>query len=228
MRSLFRTRTLFDGFMRPGDVRLAGELGADAVAFQFGRESTHSVRVEAARSMRQAITPLVGSVASFANNTQQEVREAIKQLRPNLAIFAGEEEDAFCRAFGIPFLKTFKQEALVPGMDGKQLHAKFPSAAGFVFRAAQASSTTSQSDWKWMPSELTKPFLLSGGFRIDEIFEIITTVEPWGIVVCDEIEARHGLKDGELMRQVVFESRRADCHEVQNACEGTLPDTRHD
>lgn len=212
--------------MRPGDVRLAGELGADAVSFHFGQDSAHAVRVEAARSMRQAITPLVGSVASFSDNTQQEVREIIKQLRPNLVIFSGREEDAFCRAFGIPFLKTFEQALLPPGTDGKLLHANFPNAAGFVFRASGPPSSASHSSWKWLPQELTKPFLLSGGFRIDELFEVITTIEPWGVVVCDEIETQHGFKDGELMREVVFESRRADCHEVQNACESSLPDLK--
>lgn len=226
MRSLFRTRTLFDGFLRPGDVRLAGELGADAVGFHFSHDSEHRVRVEAARSMRQAVTPLVGSVASFTNNTQQEVREAIKQLRPNLVVFSGHEEDAFCRAFGIPFLKTFKQGQIPPGLDGKQLHAKFPSAAGFIFKAVPLTGTASQSDWKWLPPDLTKPFLLSGGFKIEDLFDVITALEPWGIVVCDEIETRPGFKDGELMRRVVFESRRADCHEVQNACEGNQWTTR--
>ena len=224
MRTLFRTRTLFDGFQRPGDVRLAGELGADAVSFQFGREASHRVRVEVARSMRQAVTPLVGSVASFSDNSQQEVREAIKQLRPNLALFSGNEEDSFCRAFGIPFLKTFLQHDLPPGGDSRQLHAKFPSAAGFVFRAGSATSTPSHSDWKWLPADMTKPFLLSGGFKIEDLYDVITKIEPWGIIVCDEVEIKKGFKDGELMRQVVFESRRADCHEVQNACEGSPTD----
>ena len=52
-RSLFRTRIKFCGMTRAGDIRLAGELGVDAVGFIFARQSKRRVAPGEARAMRQ-------------------------------------------------------------------------------------------------------------------------------------------------------------------------------
>ncbi len=62
-RSFYRTRIKFCGMTRAGDVRLAGELGVDAVGFIFARESRRRVAPAEARAMRQAIAPMVDVVA---------------------------------------------------------------------------------------------------------------------------------------------------------------------
>ena len=48
-RTLFRTRIKFCGMTRAGDIRLAGELGVDAVGFIFARESKRRVTPAEAR-----------------------------------------------------------------------------------------------------------------------------------------------------------------------------------
>jgi phosphoribosylanthranilate isomerase len=75
-RSYYRTRIKFCGMTRAGDVRLAGELGVDAVGFIFARESSRRVAPAEARAMRQAIAPMVDVVALFRNNSKEEVRGA--------------------------------------------------------------------------------------------------------------------------------------------------------
>ena len=103
-KTLFRTRIKFCGFTRPGDVRLACELGADAIGFVFAPESPRRVAPEEARAMRHALAPLVDAVALFMDNPVDEVREVVKQVRPSLLQFHGSEDDAFCRGFGLPFI----------------------------------------------------------------------------------------------------------------------------
>src|SRR3954463_15696237 len=88
-RVLFRTRIKVCGMTRAGDVRLASELGVDAVGFVFARESRRQVRPEEARLMRNALAPLVDAVAVFADNSADEVREAVRQVRPTLLQFHG-------------------------------------------------------------------------------------------------------------------------------------------
>ena len=101
-RTLFRTRIKFCGFTRAGDVRLACELGVDAIGFVFADNSSRRIAAEEARAMRQALAPLVDAVALFMDNPADDVREVVRQVRPSLLQFHGDEDDAFCRGFGVP------------------------------------------------------------------------------------------------------------------------------
>ncbi|MDQ3229821.1 MAG: N-(5'-phosphoribosyl)anthranilate isomerase, partial [Pseudomonadota bacterium] len=62
-RPLFRTRIKFCGLTRAGDVRLASEMGVDAIGFVFADNSPRRVQPEEARAMRYALAPLVDAVA---------------------------------------------------------------------------------------------------------------------------------------------------------------------
>src|SRR5690606_12042202 len=101
-----RTRIKFCGMTRPGDVRLAVELGVDAVGFVFAAGSPRCIDIGQAEGLRAAVPPLVDVVALFMDNPGSEVEAAIRALRPTLLQFHGREDDAFCRGFGLPFLKT--------------------------------------------------------------------------------------------------------------------------
>jgi phosphoribosylanthranilate isomerase len=213
-RTLFRTRIKFCGMTRAGDVRLASELGADAIGFVFAASSPRRIRPQEARSMRHALAPLVDAVALFMDNSADEVREAIRQVRPTLLQFHGDEDDAFCRGFGVPWLKAVAMGAgQVPS--AAALQSRYPGASGFLFDGhapGAAGGSGAGFDWRRMPVELNKPVLLAGGLNADNVFDAITTVLPWGVDVSSGIESEPGVKDGERMRRFVEEVRRADCH----------------
>src|SRR3546814_20485715 len=78
MRTLFRTRIKFCGMTRAGDVRLASELGVDAIGFVFAGDGPRRVHAQQARLMRNALAPLVDVVALFMENRVGEVREVVR------------------------------------------------------------------------------------------------------------------------------------------------------
>lgn len=214
-RTLFRTRIKFCGFTRAGDVRLASELGADAIGFVFAADSARSVRAEEARAMRNALAPLVDAVALFSNNSAEEVRDVIKQVRPSLLQFHGDEDDAFCRAFGVPYLKAIAMNGEPQVIDPRALHARYPGAGGFLFDGHEPGSHGGVGrtfDWKRIPPGVTKPYVLAGGLTPDNVFDAILGTLPWGVDVSSGIETAPGIKDGDKMRRFVEEVRRADCH----------------
>lgn len=213
-RTLYRTRIKFCGLTRSGDVRLAGEMGVDAVGFIFAEGSPRRVELAEARVMRQAMAPLVDVVALFRDNSKEEVREVIHGLRPTLVQFHGDEDDAFCRSFHLPYLKAVAMgDAGV--VDARALQLRYPHAAGLMFDShAQGAAGGSGKvfDWSKIPTGLHRPFLLAGGITPDNVFDAIIATLPWGVDVSSGIECAPGIKDGEKMHRFVEEVRRADCH----------------
>ena len=217
-RSLFRTRIKFCGLTRAGDVRLSGELGVDAVGFVFARNSPRRVDPRDARTLRNALAPLVDAVALFMDNALAEVRDAVTHVRPTLLQFHGREDDAFCRSFGIPYIKAIAMQGEEGAMDGRDLHLRYPHAAGFVFdghATGEPGGSGKTFDWSRIPANLLKPYVLAGGLDAGNVFEAIHATQPWGVDVCSGIEQAPGIKDGDRMRAFVEAVRRADCVELK-------------
>lgn len=214
-RTLYRTRVKFCGMTRPGDVRLASELGVDAVGFVFAAGSPRRVAPEEARTMRNALGPLVDAVTVFKDNAVEEVREAIRHVRPTMLQFHGAEDDAFCRSFNLPYMKAIAASG-DEAAAGETLVLRYPAACGFLFDShapGESGGSGRTFDWSRLPTGLTRPFVVAGGLRPDNVFDAIVATLPWAVDVSTGIEDEPGVKDGEMMRQFVAEVRRADCHE---------------
>lgn len=215
-RTLYRTRIKFCGLTRPGDVRLAGELGVDAVGFVFAPDSPRRLTAVEARQLRLALAPMVSVVALFRDNTAAEVREVVRQLRPSVLQFHGDEDDAFCRAFRVPWMKAIPM-ANGAAWDARTLQQRWPHADGFLFDshgAGKGGGTGKAFDWSRIPTGLHRPFVLAGGITPDNVFDAIHATLPWAVDVASGIEVSPGIKDGEKMRRFVAEVRRADCAEL--------------
>lgn len=214
-RTPYRTRIKFCGMTRSGDVRLACELGVDAVGFVFAAGSPRRLTLAEARAMRPAVAPLVDVVALFRDNPREDVREVLRSVRPTLLQFHGDEDDVFCSSFNLPYLKAVAMGGGEP-IEARTLHRAFPHAAGFLFdgHAPGASGGSGQTfDWSRLPSGLQRPFLLAGGITPQNVFDAIVATQPWGVDVSSGIEGEPGLKDGDKMRRFVEEVRRADDYE---------------
>lgn len=215
-RTLYRTRIKFCGLTRPGDVRLAGELGVDAVGFVFAPDSPRRLTAVEARQLRLALAPMVSVVALFRGNSAAEVREVVRQLRPSVLQFHGDEDDAFCRAFRVPWMKAIPM-ANGEAWDARTLQQRWPHADGFLFDshgAGKGGGTGKAFDWSRIPTGLHRPFVLAGGITPDNVFDAIHATLPWAVDVASGIEVSPGIKDGEKMRRLVAEVRRADCAEL--------------
>ena len=165
--------------------------------------------------MRQALAPLVDAVALFMDNSADEVRDVIRQVRPSLLQFHGDEDDAFCRAFGVPYLKSIAMGSEIVGQHPASLQVRYPTASGFLFDSngvGEAGGTGQAFDWSRIPAGIQKPFVLAGGLTPDNVFDAICATLPWGVDVSSGIESAPGIKDGDKMRHFVEEVRRADCH----------------
>ncbi|HHW4682792.1 MAG TPA: phosphoribosylanthranilate isomerase, partial [Xylella sp.] len=182
----YRTRIKFCGMTRVGDVRLATELGVDAVGLIFASGSPRRLTASMACAIRQTIAPMVDVVALFRNNSADEIRLVIRLVRPTLLQFHGQEEDAFCRTFNVPYLKAVSMAGEVKRIRARTLYLKYPNAAGFIFDShvkGQNGGTGQTFDWSRVPTDLHHPFLLAGGITAKNVFDAINATLPWGVDV---------------------------------------------
>jgi phosphoribosylanthranilate isomerase len=205
-----RTRIKFCGLTRAGDVRLACELGVDALGFVFAPASPRVVTPADARALREAVAPMVATVALFLDPDPREAEAAIKALRPSLLQFHGSEEDRFCASFGVPFLKTLPMGA---GSEPPEVAAdRYPSASGFLLDGhgpGEAGGRGMAFDWSTLP-RLDRPLVIAGGLHAGNVAQAIALMRPFAVDVSSGIEMAPGHKDGARMQQFVDEVRRAD------------------
>jgi len=207
-----RTRIKFCGLTRAGDVRLAGELGVDAIGLVFAKGSKRLVNLSEARILRQAVAPLVDVVALFRNNSRAEVREVIAGLRPSLLQFHGEEDDAFCASFQWPWIKAVPMGG-GHAVSARELQGLYPNAHGLLLDSHAAGGSGGSGlafDWSQVPASLHRPFLLAGGIGQHNVAEAIAAGQPWGVDVSSGIESAPGIKDGEKMAAFVAAVQAAD------------------
>ena len=83
-RAMHRTRVKFCGLTRPGDVRLACELGVDALGFVLAAGSPRQLSPAELPGLRAAVSPLVDVVALFMDPHASQVLDAMRRLRPTM------------------------------------------------------------------------------------------------------------------------------------------------
>jgi len=183
------------GITRPQDGLVAAAAGADAIGLVFYDKSPRNVALDQAAAIARALPPFVNSVALFVNPQAAEVEAVLRQVRPDVLQFHGEETPEFCRSFGVPYLKAARVR---PDSDLLQFAASYADAQGFLLDAwseAGHGGTGERFDWNLIPANLPKPLILAGGLTPENVRLAIETVHPWAVDVSSGIEQSKGIKD---------------------------------
>lgn len=204
-----RTRVKICGLTRVADVEAAAQAGADAIGMVFSPPSPRFVSNQQARELRQAVPPFVTTVALFVNAAPDEVLRVIDAAKPDLLQFHGEESPAYCRGFGLPYIKACRVR---PGVDLIEYLQAFPDAAGWMADAYVEAygGTGTTFDWSLVPPRRERPLILSGGLTRDNVVEAIQSVRPWAVDVSSGVEIAKGVKDAALISAFISEVKHAD------------------
>ncbi len=201
-----RTRTKICGLTRIDDALHASYCGADAIGMVFYPPSPRHVTFETAVAISAALPAFVTRVALFVDADSSEVRAVLDGLRPDLLQFHGEETPAYCRQFGVPYIKAVRVRA---GLDLIQYAAAYAGAQGLLLDAyvpGQAGGTGRAFDWELIPAQLPLPLILSGGLEPGNVRHAIDTVRPWAVDVSSGVEASKGIKDANKVAQFIQEA----------------------
>ncbi len=204
-----RTRIKICGITRPGDAAAAAQAGADAIGLVFYPPSPRFLNVERAREIRDALPPLVQTVALFVNPDAAQVAQVIGRVQPGLLQFHGEETPAFCSQFGLPFVKACR---VAQAVDLLKYLRPFSAASGWLLDAhvAEYGGIGASFDWSLVPARLERPLVLSGGLTRENVGDAVRCLQPWAVDVSSGVESAKGIKDAAKIAAFIAEVRNAD------------------
>jgi phosphoribosylanthranilate isomerase len=205
------TRVKICGVTRWEDARLAVDLGAAALGFNFYPASPRYLDPAAAREIVVKLPPLIAPVGIFANESDdtrvaqiaRESRVTVVQLHgPSFPPLDGSLAD-FTKIRAVPVREGFEPESLLAlGGDAFLLDA---------FDAERLGGTG--KFFKWTLAREANRFgtiILAGGLTPENVGRAIREVHPFAVDVASGVENEPGVKDPGKMREFLKEVMRAD------------------
>ena len=129
-----RTRVKICGITREQDARTAVASGVDAIGLVFYAHSPRHVSIERARKIARAVAPFVSLVGLFVNAAPADIRTVTAAVPLALLQFHGQENNADCNQFGLPFIKSIPMKGEI---DLLSEIAMYPDASGFLLDTYQ-------------------------------------------------------------------------------------------
>lgn len=204
------------GITNPADARLATELGAHALGFNFYEKSPRAVSPADAWNMRRKLAPFISAVGIFVDWKPSAVTALAESLRLDGVQLHGDEcarHVDFC-AKRMPVIKALR----VGPEFSEKLFTRFRAATAFLLDAApdanepkQFGGTGRTIDWSLARKlAASHRIILAGGLTPENVAEAIRTVRPYAVDVASGVESRPGKKDPGKLRAFFDEVARAN------------------
>jgi phosphoribosylanthranilate isomerase len=205
------TRVKICGVTRLEDARLAIDLGATALGFNFYPPSPRSTTPEAAREIIRKLPPLIAAVGVFANESDPQHVAAVAEMAGVTAVQL--HGPLFPPLDGVlANYNLIRAVAVTRGFRAEALRDL--GARTFLLDAFDANllgGTGKPFDWS-LAREANRfaTIILAGGLSPENVAEAIQEVRPFAVDVASGVEAAPGIKDPIKLRAFFREVERAD------------------
>ncbi|MGB5338584.1 MAG: phosphoribosylanthranilate isomerase [Gammaproteobacteria bacterium] len=210
-----RTRVKICGITRDEDALAAASCGADAIGLVFYPRSPRHVGLEQAARIAEAVPPFVMITGLFVNASRDVIEQVLNAVPLGLLQFHGQETNAECTGYGLPFIKSIAMRA---DTDVVLIMKQYPDAAGFLLDTWQPQTHGGGGNafnWDRVPAQVPLPVVLAGGLSPDNVARAIHTVRPYAVDVSSGVESEKGIKSAEkisaFMKGVRHGETDSDC-----------------
>jgi phosphoribosylanthranilate isomerase len=190
------------GITRLEDALAAADSGADAIGFVFAK-SSRKIAVEKARSISGAVGPWIATVGVFVNEKPSEILRIAARCQLSAVQLHGDETPSQVKTLKAAPFKVIKAFRVDEKFDlGRMMD--FPADAFLLdaYVAGQYGGTGKVFNWGLLKKQkITKPWIVSGGLRPDNVAELLKICEPYGVDVSGGVEKSAGIKDKFLIRK---------------------------
>jgi len=207
------------------DAKLAVDLGADALGFNFHAPSPRSVTPAQAWQIIRRLPPMVTAVGVFVNWPAAAVAALARALQLGAVQLHGHETPREVRELAGAF-RVIKAFAMPPRFRLAAL-APYSAASALLldgFKGGLYGGTGRTADWDLARrARRYGRVILAGGIRPGNVAQAIAQARPYAVDVASGVEARPGKKDASALRELMREveaANRAARHEAEAGGKG--------
>lgn len=180
------------------DALLAVEQGADALGFIFA-ESPRRIEPETAKSISEALPPLVNRVGVFVNETLGKVKGIISRCNLDTLQFHGNELPSYCGNFREKVIKSFQ----IKDGQGLPLLSSYSVDAFLLDTYVDDLPGGTGKTFNWKIAKQANGYgtvILSGGLNPENVAQAIKEAQPYAVDVASGIETEPGKKDPDKLK----------------------------
>lgn len=198
----------FCGLTRGADIECACALGVDYIGLVFAPASPRHLDLASARELAGLLRrlpqhPRPRLVALLRDADVAAVEAVIAAVEPDLLQFHGNEDEAYCRQFALPYWKALGVQGVT---DVQAQVARSHRAAEALLLDAHAPGAAGGSgqvlDWTRWP-RTPRRLVLAGGLTAENVAGAVKMTHPFAVDVSSGIESAPGIKDVARMRAFV-------------------------
>jgi len=176
--------------------------GADALGFVFYDKSPRAVTPAQARTIIEALPPLVTCVGLFVNETPEKIRATAEQCGLDVIQLHGDEDPADCHYPPHRVIKALRVR------DAQSLadHAAFQVSALLLDAWIPESygGTGHLGNWELAKTVARqRPVILAGGLTPENVADAVRRVCPYGVDVSTGVESAPGKKSPEKIARFI-------------------------
>ena len=200
-----RTKIKICGLKRQEDITYVNEAKPDYCGFiiEFPK-SSRNVTGDQIRTLTANLHPDIIPVGVFVNASPERVEELLLDGTIQIAQLHGQEDEDYIRR-----IQRNTRHQVIKAFSVKttqDIELALQSPADYILLDQGSGGTGKTFDWSLIP-EITRPFFLAGGLRLENITEAVSRFHPYALDLSSGVET-DGYKDKEKIIAAVAAVRR--------------------
>ncbi len=208
------TKIKICGITNLEDAKLAADLGADLLGFNFYKKSKRFIEPNEAKKIIEKLDRHIDCVGIFVDEKSEEILQTINDCGLHAVQFHGKETPEFVAELqnltDVKIIKAFRvsQEFDV------EIVKRFPVSDVLLDSAhgSELGGTGHTFNWNiaMQVKDMVEHLYLAGGLSPENVADAVAAVKPYAVDVCSLIESRPGKKDPVKLERFIKEVKAND------------------
>lgn len=185
-------------------------LGANLLGFIFA-DSPRRADPDTAKHVQRMLGNDVKTVGVFTEESENVLR-IMDDCAFTYAQLHGGQSEEFARRIGVSRVIRVARVCDLASLEALREHTEASYYLLDTYRKDKAGGTGETFDWSLaaVAMSLGKPVFVSGGLNPENVFEVVTSVRPYGIDASSGLEKSPGVKDPAKVKEFIENVRKAE------------------